>query len=266
MRRERESRSGKRRGGREERRGGCVTRTGNRKKDTHTRTEKEKMMKVFAVVAMMMIAMFAGAHAASVDLDQSNFDEMITNSKLPVFVMFFAPWCGHCKALKPTWEELSDKVAAKAMVAKVDCDNKANQGICSEQGVEGFPTLKAFTPGDSTDGNKYEGGRDIASLEDYVNTQMGPGCDTNTLENCSDDEKELIAELKDLPSDEITAQVTFYKDAVTAEDKKFEELLKGLQAQYEEAKKTADTVKAQHKRKIKVLRALAKAKAADAEL
>merc|ERR1711907_4980 len=165
--------------------------------------------------------------------------------------MFFAPWCGHCKALKPTWEELSDKVAAKAMVAKVDCDNKANQGICSEQGVEGFPTLKAFTPGDSTDGNKYEGGRDIASLEDYVNTQMGPGCDTNTLEN---------------RSDEITAQVTFYKDAVTAEDKKFEELLKGLQAQYEEAKKTADTVKAQHKRKIKVLRALAKAKAADAEL
>ena len=192
--------------------------------------------------------------------------KQITNSKLPVFVMFFAPWCGHCKALKPTWEELSDKVAAKAMVAKVDCDNKANQGICSEQGVEGFPTLKAFTPGDSTDGNKYEGGRDIASLEDYVNTQMGPGCDTNTLENCSDDEKELIAELKDLPSDEITAQVTFYKDAVTAEDKKFEELLKGLQAQYEEAKKTADTVKAQHKRKIKVLRALAKAKAADAEL
>ena len=78
---ERESRSGKRRGGREERRGGCVTRTGNRKKDTHTRTEKEKMMKVFAVVAMMMIAMFAGAHAASVDLDQSNFDEMVRASR-----------------------------------------------------------------------------------------------------------------------------------------------------------------------------------------
>lgn len=179
--------------------------------------------------------------------------------------MFFAPWCGHCKALKPTWEELSGKVAAKAIVAKVDCDNKANQGICSEQGVEGFPTLKAFSPGD-TDGNKYEGQRDIASLEDYVNTQMGPGCDTVTLENCSDDEKELIAELKELPADEIDAQVKFYKEAVTFEDKKFEELLKGLQAQYEEAKKAADKEKAAHKRKIKVLKALAKAKAPDAEL
>ena len=39
------------------------------------------MMKVFAVVAMMMIAMFAGAHAASVDLDQSNFDEMVRASR-----------------------------------------------------------------------------------------------------------------------------------------------------------------------------------------
>ena len=39
------------------------------------------MMKVFAVVAMMMIAMFAGAHAASVDLDQSNFDEKVRASR-----------------------------------------------------------------------------------------------------------------------------------------------------------------------------------------
>ena len=77
---------------------------------------------------------------------------------------------------------------------------------------------------------------------------------------------ELIAELKELPADEIDAQVKFYKEAVTFEDKKFEELLKGLQAQYEEAKKAADKEKAAHKRKIKVLKALAKAKAPDAEL
>ena len=75
-----------------------------------------------------------------------------------------------------------------------------------------------------------------------------------------------VAELKELPADEIDAQVKFYKEAVTFEDKKFEELLKGLQAQYEEAKKAADKEKAAHKRKIKVLKALAKAKAPDAEL
>ena len=105
-----------------------------------------------------------------------------------------------------------------------------------------------------------------AALEDFVHTSMGPGCDAATGENCSDDEKELIAELKELPADEVEAQVKFYKEAVTFEDKKFEELLKGLQSQYEEAKAAADKEKAAHKRKIKVLKALAKSKTADAEL
>ena len=54
------------------------------------------------------------------------------------FVKFFAPWCGHCKRLAPTWVQLADKYASTegVTIAKVDCtsnDNK-NKELCNAQG------------------------------------------------------------------------------------------------------------------------------------
>ena len=56
-----------------------------------------------------------------------------------MFVKFFAPWCGHCKRLAPTWEELAKHYESTdgVKVAKVDCtsaDNR-NKDLCNEHGV-----------------------------------------------------------------------------------------------------------------------------------
>ena len=58
------------------------------------------------------------------------------------FVKFFAPWCGHCKRLAPTWEELAGKFADAegVTIAKVDCtaEGNTNKELCDGQDVRYF--------------------------------------------------------------------------------------------------------------------------------
>ena len=80
------------------------------------------------------------------------------------FVKYYAPWCGHCKKLAPTWEELSKSVSdvePKVNIAHVDCT--VQQSVCTEQDIKGYPTLIIHRNG-VEGGERYQGGRDLETL------------------------------------------------------------------------------------------------------
>ena len=78
--------------------------------------------------------------------NDQNFKADVLDSKEPVLVDFWAEWCGPCKAIAPSLEELSDEMAGKVKVAKVDVD--ANQNAAMSMGVRGIPALFIFKDGE----------------------------------------------------------------------------------------------------------------------
>merc|ERR1712189_59921 len=84
------------------------------------------------------------------------------------FVKFFAPWCGHCRSLAPTWDLLSTKFAGKVKIAEVDCTQ--NQSLCKRYRIDGYPTLILFKDGKPI--HEYQGGRDIKTLTNFIEKKM----------------------------------------------------------------------------------------------
>lgn len=83
-------------------------------------------------------------------------------------VKFFAPWCGHCKRLASTWEELGKKFIANdnVHIVKIDCTLQVNKQLCDEQEVEGFPTLFLYKNGKKI--SEYNGSRTLDDLYEFI--------------------------------------------------------------------------------------------------
>merc|ERR1712083_1021330 len=87
------------------------------------------------------------------------------------FIKFYAPWCGHCQKLAPTWDELAKKFESeeKVKIAKLDCTQA--QSVCQENEVRGYPTLQYIRNGKLVEA--YKGGRDLASLKEFISEMSG---------------------------------------------------------------------------------------------
>ena len=78
-------------------------------------------------------------------ITDSNFDEEIKNSKVPILVDFWAEWCGPCKQIGPILEEISEEKKDLINIFKLNIDE--NPEIPQKFGVRGIPTLMFFKDG-----------------------------------------------------------------------------------------------------------------------
>jgi len=102
-----------------------------------------------------------------------NFDAIVNDEEKDVFVEFYAPWCGHCKSLAPIWDQLGEKTQdSNVVIAKMDAT--AND-VPPPFEVSGFPTLYWVPKGSKKSPEKYNGGRELKDLTDYVKSHAsGP--------------------------------------------------------------------------------------------
>ncbi len=78
-------------------------------------------------------------------LNMSNFDSFIANNDIPVVVDFWAPWCGPCLMMAPTFEEVAKKFPLKIRFAKLNTQDF--DSIASRYSISGIPTMILFKNG-----------------------------------------------------------------------------------------------------------------------
>jgi len=185
----------------------------------------------------LVIATLA-ASSMAIELTPDTWDESVAGKT--VFVKFFAPWCGHCKAIKPAWDSLMEEYASSEtiLVADVDCigDGKA---LCDKVGVKGFPTIKY---GDPSSLDAYSGGRDLESLKAFAG-DLKPSCNVGTLENCDQEQEESIATLIAFSDGELSQKVIEHSKTATNIENEFKRQVEILQKTFEEltTKKKVDS-------------------------
>jgi len=120
-----------------------------------------------SIVVMVLAALLVGAFAEVVSLNKDNFDEKTKEGKW--LIKFFAPWCGHCKALAPTWTELSTKTEGKYNVAEVDCT--LYKDLCTKFGVRGYPTIKYIENGGAAEDVRIP--RTVEAYTEFMQKRLG---------------------------------------------------------------------------------------------
>ena len=89
--------------------------------------------------------------ASNLGVSTAEFKDKVLGSEVPVLVDFWAEWCGPCKAIGPSIEQIADEFVGKAKVYKVDVD--ADGDMATEYGVMSIPAVFVF-----------KGGKEIARL------------------------------------------------------------------------------------------------------
>jgi protein disulfide-isomerase len=143
-------------------------------------------------------------NGASVPLTAESFQTMVTMTRDPWFIKFYAPWCHHCQAMAPNWEQLAKEMKGKLNIGEVNCE--AEKRLCKDARLRGYPTILFFRGGERVE---YEGLRGIGDFVSYAEKAIDL---SNGVRDVDADSLAAMEEKEDV------IFIYFYDHATTSED------------------------------------------------
>ncbi|CAG0888689.1 unnamed protein product [Cyprideis torosa] len=171
------------------------------------------MMKYLTItVSLLAVVAFASEEIEKDEgvlvLTTKNFEQTISGNEY-VLVEFYAPWCGHCKALKPEYEKAAKQLESEGssiLLGKVDATVESS--LAESHEVRGYPTLKFFKNGTPVE---YTGGRIAEEIVAWLKKKTGPPAQ----------KLETVDEAKALQESAEVVVVGFFSDQESEDAKKF---------------------------------------------
>jgi thioredoxin 1 len=108
------------------------------------------------------------ASKSTIELTDATFENEVLKSDIPVVVDFWAEWCGPCRMLAPTIDQIAEHYQGRVKVGKLDTDN--NRTAASKFGISALPTVLVFKNGQVVD--KLVGLRGKGDFEQAINRAL----------------------------------------------------------------------------------------------
>ncbi len=103
------------------------------------------------------------------EVGDATWESVVMNEEdVPVFVDFWAPWCGPCRMVAPVVEQLSEEYAGRMKFVKVNTDE--SPVVASQYGIRSIPTLAVFHKGEPV--NAMMGAGPIGHMREFVDQSI----------------------------------------------------------------------------------------------